>query len=357
MSLRAAWRECKAVVFLGVSMSDPNLIGPLWDISNGDEANDVIDRSIPKYIVSVVENPAKGMDIPFSVAAAIARYRALYYLKLHGQSVLLKSYGQLIQLVHEMGLAAELPARYVRSPRSGRSIRYGTRFQRGLTHAYARLGCTGNSEFPRSLNARVDFSNKLQEILTGNRGFVEKLHDALGREGLAPNYSEHFGLYLWLRQRSPSSTRRAPYSIVQVGASSYVHRDEWSRREADAISFESHLTTGLSLFKGAMILRNLTAPPNYAENPAHEWRATLARPLIVMGFETGDSVTGTDQGILDRLTIGAISLTTNFRIEAVPGEVNVPISGLARVKQVASVQELAQLLNDSVSKYLFDPRP
>jgi hypothetical protein len=342
-------RDVSAVIFAGVSLTDPNVVGPLWEIAHSDDVDVVArEKAVPKFVLNVISHPG-GDEVTFEVAAKVARYKSLYLdEQLLARPILLKSYSQLVQAFNEMGLCAAEPANYVLRPRSGKSTRYGMRFSQALTHAYDSIGASRRTDLPKSAGP---LSDNLHEILYRKRGIVNLIEQQLrDKAGVASLGDEKFGLFLWLRVRSRDGLN-APYKVHLVGSSTYAHREEWSLNRPDEISFNSDYMASRCLFVGGVQMQNLELR---REHPP-TWRGILARPLVLRGVTSTAAAGHTVDEMYDRLTLGSVTLnTTHHVVEEGENGVPTPKSGLATLQENAALKDVLEALNDQVmSRILF----
>lgn len=361
-ALRSAMRSAGAVVFVGVSLTDPNLVGSLWGIANGIAAGGTDptahgadgrattelerERKIPKYVFSVVDAPGLD-DCSFFIAARIARFKSMYLNeKLLAKPILLKSYSQLIQAFNEMGLCAAAPSNYVLRPKTGRSTRYGVRFTQALNDAYRAIGVTRGADLP---NDGRDLSDKLNDVLAGRRGIIAEIERLLREEaGSAMPAGEHFGLFLWLRARAHDGLK-AQYAVHRVGCSMYSHRLSWSFKRTDEVSFNSQYLAARCLFMGGIQLKNIDPP----RMTSPEWRGIMARPLILHGYTSSVSPSAKSEDMYDRLTLGSVTLNSTFNAVDEKG-VDGPMSALSTLDECGAIGQLGEFVNSAVlSRVLF----
>jgi len=101
--------ESSHVVFFGVSLTDPNLVSPLWEVNNQKpRATDVRES----FVFSVAAPDPNAVDVNTSRAYAIKKAQYLSNdLGLH--TIFLKSYGQQIQAIAEASLFVLRPGHYM----------------------------------------------------------------------------------------------------------------------------------------------------------------------------------------------------------------------------------------------------
>ena len=325
--------ETRNVIFIGVSLTDPNLVAPLWRIKKKSASDDVdaqlTEEAIPRQICafSVVSPAGSGDREDIDKAESYEVRKALSLSNLLGVSmVLLKSYGQQIQLINEMSFALDAmrengdnAQRYIDSSDPEESIRYGFRLRRTLDRCYQNLGCGDRDEFPIK-DAAAQLSNRLHQylthvaensiidLLTTARGKIQNSH-AKEQRDVFTDFSgaferERFGIFLWLRSRS-GSENRAAYDLRLIGTSVYQHREDWSLDRVAAVTSNSRFPVARASYFGNVELTNIPSNADW-----QLWNSILAVPFAV---ESPGSVLGAD--ILD---IGVVSL--NSTAYAFPGE-------------------------------------
>lgn len=299
--------ESSSVIFIGLSLTDPNLVGPLWNMAHPAEGGQVHESGGEHYVLTVVRDSGEGT---FYEVCAYELAKARYLREdLSLQPVFLKSYSQLIQLVSDMALACADPGKYLRKRLGAGSTRYGARLQKALNRAYSQVGCGRRNEVPLG-DAAENLSNLLYKKLHGRNGPVRSLKDLHGKlkisqSGEVPDLSEeNFGLSLWLRVRSHGGVD-APYAIQMIGTSVGAHREAWSFREQQPITRRSEYVAAKSLYAGGTKLGNV--------KPTDEssiWKGILATPITIYGVVSDLTIDGRTDTQLDRVTIGVAVLTT-----------------------------------------------
>lgn len=357
-----------SVVFIGVSMTDPNLVGPLWDLYNATTSTP--SRSSPKVIG---DEPARyvllvpGGRITEDSSALEYRYfveKARYLdRKLSVSPIFVKSYSQLVQAISDMAMALVQPTRYRRRASAGqRSIRYGVRFREVLDSAYASIGCTRRSDVPSGPQAD-NLSNLLFSAVHDPTGALSKTLAAIGadcRRAISKRVgvAEKFGLALWLRSREHGSTR-SKYAVRLVGESHLTYAAPWVMPEPELILPGTSNTIAETLYKNMTLARRL--PVGSGASP---WRGMVATPITVYG--AGSEVTLPDSSVpLDRLTVGVAVLYTTHNVvdEVSPTPAGLPtsvrpesldaISVLSYAQSVGRYADLARVLRESATQLLF----
>jgi SIR2-like domain len=356
-ALLNAMRTSSSVVFVGVSLTDPNLVGPLWETSHPhDSGVKQTDLEVPKYVFSVVSKPTKT-HVDFPVAARIMRYRSEYNERLGARPILLKSYSQLVQAFSEMGLCAVEPANYVQNPSHGQSTRYGARFSRAITQAYQSIGTARGNELPKD---GATLSENLHKALYGRKGLVPLIEKELRDEAHIESLGdEKFALFLWLRRRATGKVT-APYGVVLIGSSAYVHREEWSFKRPDAISYNSEWMASRCLFMGGLQITNgasiLDGVPRSSGKQPPIWNGILARPLILRGFSSPVSTNQDLDGMYDRLVIGSVTLNSTYcMVDDDTKDPNTNLSALSTLKASDRLNEVSEKLNAVVLDQILYP--
>ena len=218
-------------IFVGVSLADPNLVGPLTDLRKH-QAKKRSKRYSHKAFLLTVPNLVPGYSAEESFDYSCER--ASYFEEALGVTAIhLKAYSQIPQVLYDFTLAAKEPDLYM-SDDPATSLRYGHRLERALDVAYARVEHS-------SAKAARKVSTSLHRELNSDEGplaFLEEFRNSYVRSKYFNRYGidrqfldgEHFSLYLWLRTpRNPSSNEYS-YSLRLVASSAVSHRDEWSIR-------------------------------------------------------------------------------------------------------------------------------
>lgn len=328
-------------VFIGVSLTDPNLIGPLWDLE--DEGSDH-----EAYVLVVPGLEAGAESLRASYAYSV---RKSTYLdeRLGAKPIFLKSYSQLVQVVSELALASIEPENYRRRPLNGApTTRYGKRFSRALSNAYTNIGCPARRDLPDQIQAD-NLSENLYNALHGPAGpvaVIKTIRRRLVRQGLLADSegAEHFGLFLWLRTREHASLP-AKYSIHLVGSSVYSHREHWSLERAEVISPLSKFLASQAIYRGTSQMTNLS--PSMATNV---WNGAFATPITIYGFGSAATLPGFPGSYLDQLTVGAVTLNTTKPV-VMPADG--PLSILARLSEIDELGSVADAMQRVVAEILF----
>jgi hypothetical protein len=224
-------------IFVGLSMTDPNLIGPLSQITS---------MNNQFFIVSLAQRPGPdATELAADPSQAHHKYGLMRDKYLDDQlglhPIRVKAPSQIQQLFVELTLAVNDPPAYA-SNDAETSARYGHRLQRGLRYSYRALGLEPDC-LPDEDYGGLGISNRLYEALwLSESGPAKLLEDWLAelpderltelgvlRHNLV---EEGFALFLWLRVCRKEGAREStvPYSLRMIGSSAYVHRQSWSSR-------------------------------------------------------------------------------------------------------------------------------
>jgi hypothetical protein len=308
------------VVFIGLSVTDPNLVGPLWD-TKGEGKYPRFALHVPPVLKEAAELAVGAADeayetIDISRSYGVAKYRFVEE-KLSLKPLYLKSYGQMTQALIEMRIAVKEPKRYLQGRSASAGLAYGYRLTRLLDTAYGSIGCDPPSDAP-SPDAAFELNKLLREKLKPDSPLmqlVERFKAAQRKELRAkidacgggyplpqPLDEEHFALFLWLRSRE-SDPNEARYAINLIGASPIAHADPYALRQNEPISPLSQYAMAKSLFTGNALRLNL----DVKQNPV-AWRGIVCVP--VRAWETA---TPLDSAAL--VTVGGISLNTSHFIQ------------------------------------------
>ncbi|MGW3962724.1 SIR2 family protein [Amycolatopsis sp. NPDC005003] len=310
-------------IFIGLSMSDPNLVGPLYESR---------ERRTPRF--SLVVPPA--VDGVTSAQAACYAISSARYLeeKLGLSPIFLKSYSQLNQVIADLALAVLEPRRYRIDMKSNDSLVYSRRLAKALDNCYASIGCPPDVHVP-SGGVAEDLTTRLHQALEIEDGPLEVLRD-LGRQyndhPLGGATGENFGLFLWLRSRDLEGGRHR-YILNLVGTSVYAHREDWSLRHHVKIDRNSEFAAAQAVFTGNLQATNLTPAPI-----GQIWRGILAAPILMSGIGSERTI-GSDP--VDVVTVGAITLNSTFVIKT-NGE-RVPQDDLSLISKLDSVRQIRLL--------------
>lgn len=283
------------VVFVGVSLTDPNLLGPLHNLRKT--------RS-PMNRVFVVVTPDRIPSHSDRESFDYACWRASYLRDELGViPVFLKAHSQVPQLLYDLSTAARNPKGYF-SDNASSSTRYGHRLQRTLDGVYSNLGA--NSDNHITGKAAWRFSRKIRNVMDkGPVHHVQQLidhswHDEqLAELGLSRTYldGEHFGLFLWCRTPR-ASAHDGTFSLRLTGTSSFVHHEPWSARPDTVVVSNSDELHIRCAYTGRVIQGNLQ---DSRARPI--WRSGIAVPIVTQDAKNGSV-----------LTIGVATLHSTRRV-------------------------------------------
>ena len=303
--------ENSCAVFVGVSMTDPNLIRPLSQITSSGKF----------FIVSIPETADPALsnlgDDPSQTWHKYRRVRDKYLDDQFGlHPIRLKAPSQVQQLLVELTLAARDEASY-NSNDGATSIRYGHRLQRALRYSYQALGL-GPDSLPGPDYGGRDISNRLYETLwkaeSGPGTLLKSWLDDLPEEWLAQIgvtrghlEQEGLALFLWLRACRKEGAREStvPYSMRLIGTSAYTHRESWSSNLMIPVE-KGVFVAAEAVFLGRVERQNFRE--NYDDRKFRIWESAVAVPLV---WQNRDN-------LYDLMTLGAITLNSNRRIIGLP---------------------------------------
>lgn len=298
------------VIFSGVSLTDPNLVAPLWSLRD----TKVTYRH--PYAITVA-SPIKTDD-PRNARAFEIKKTDYLEKTLNVRTIFLKSYAQVPQLFHELALACGGKDEYF-NDESRISIRYGHRLKRTLDSAYKHIGCT-REDIPMG-DAASAFSQALHAQLyeghAGQASIVQDLRDIVADMPNSDNptvRSDHklyaaalekemFGLFLWLRSRR-ASAKRAEYDLRLMGSSVYVHNEAWSLDRVAEISGSSRHGAARAAYDGRAYIQDLDEGREW-----QLWKTGLHVPFSVVGGTSDLTLPNVDTR-LDVLSVGVISFHT-----------------------------------------------
>jgi hypothetical protein len=283
-------------IFVGLSMSDPNLIGPLYQSAGSGS---------PRFALVV---PAQETDASVEESARYAIGSARYLEeKLNLRPIFLKSYSQLNQAISDLALATVALDRYLGSDDPADSLTYGNRLNRALDDCYAAIGCSATDWVP-SGTAGADFNDRLYQALSipgGPLDVLRRMNQLYRSPRLGGPDGENFGLSLWLRTRDRLSAKES-YSLCMVGTSAFTHREEWSMRRQIPISADTPFTAAQAVFQGSRQVANVAPSPT-----SQLWRGVVATPVLLVGSGSDKNINGEPADIL---TIGAITLNSTHLV-------------------------------------------
>ncbi|OZE11010.1 hypothetical protein CH249_06980 [Rhodococcus sp. 05-2255-3B1] len=300
------------VVFIGVSMTDPNLVSPLWSLHKSRE------EYMMPFLLTVA-SPRVAINSNSARAYEIKKAEYLSRL-LNVKTVFFKSYGQQAQAIADASLACFAPEDYIGNDDPTESRRYGYRLSRTLDLCYRNLGCGDDLEFPGK-DATVLLSDRLHELLNRDGGVQSLLTQAVDNlsrtknESRAEIYrqfkdsltSERFGIFLWLRSRSASAEAES-YKLKLLGTSVYTHREGWSLNREAEVGANSEFICARAAYSGRFTLADV--------KEVDQWQ--LWRSIWAVPFSRHAENDNLDFGntFLDAIDIGVITLNSTCR--AVP---------------------------------------
>jgi hypothetical protein len=330
------------VIFIGVSVTDPNLTGPLWDARPSKPG----ENGLPwKPFVLTVPDSVDSTGCSDEEGKKYALRKARYLEeKLQMRPIFLKSYAQLVQVLWDLDLGLAAPAGfYVTSdPRSHASLTYGDRFKRKLDACYTAIGCEAAQDSLSYENAQELNTALHAALFKGEVNYI--LNELITRHDKDITTEENFGLFLWLRVRELDPDR-APYKIKLIGTSTYVHRDSWSATKRVDIERGPKFPMARALFWGTM----LTGEPPARDSPFAFWKGMLAKPIRSIDKNyCKDGLHG-----FDTVVVGAVTLNTTKYAEREQhrSEPEDHLSVLCRMKP-AEASQLGASLEEAVQKIL-----
>lgn len=311
--LLASRFQGSTVLLIGLSMTDPNVVAPL-------RITNAMDDEGRRYLFNVppIDRRA-GADLPeVESAASFATTDATMFSRdLRVHTIMLKSYGQLIQLVSDLALEASLTSP---STRRAHADTYGTRFSSALESAYESIGLDSRVAEKKKQKSAIRLSKKMRTEARkppgkspahggGTNGgplwLLDELRSAYPGDCAT---EEKFGIFLWLRETG-ASTHRSRYRVRLVAASTYFHWEAWSNRISEPISAESKYTPASACYYGRPVFRNIEAGVRGI------WRGSLALPLVQYGATYNESTLLGNW--IDQLTIGAIAINSTSPVQRV----------------------------------------
>lgn len=319
-------------LFVGLSMSDPNLVGPLYDFCDLKTSSSTTRR----FALTVPEAAPGARDERESTEYALEAAKFMED-KLRLSTVLLKSYSQLHQVLADLSLAILEPNRYLRTPNDDpSSLVYGARLGRALDRCYSAVGCAKRDRVPAGRHAGA-LNDRLYDALHADQGPVGVISKIAG-DSYSYDFrrsAEKLSLFLWLRSRGRHG-RPARYALSLIGMSAYIHREEWSLRSEIEIERATRMTAVQAVFYGAPLAVDLE---RQAGSPI--WRGLIALPIVLDSTSTDLRV---GQTPADILTVGAITLNSTHRVAPeVPNGSGLSIMALFDDEQMKMV--LASILH------------
>jgi SIR2-like domain len=319
-------------LLLGLSITDPNLIGPLFETKDKPLRSGRYSLSITGKVVSESEDPTNAAK--YHVEAA------RYLLNLDLKPILLRSYSQLNQVVSDLGLAITEPDLYSTDAPEEQSLIYGIRFERSLSALYDRIGCNKEPFIPTG-EAAGQITQRLRDALAAPQAFLDEKNREYAT-ALIPEEEEHFQLCLWLRRQDRANSPPS-YSLELVGSSTFQSYEPWALQCNVDIKYNSTYAAAQAVYRGITVSTNLEP-----QNNAGIWKGVLAIP-IRLGGSNITTVLGGDA--LDQLTVGALTIdSTRFVAPKNSNNEDVPIKEqgiIARLRK-ADTETLIELLYKAV---------
>lgn len=313
--------EDRISIFVGLSMSDPNLVGPLYQLREAIEKKRREGRpdTSQRFALFVPPSTEDGQRNKYEASYSLEVAKFLER-DLRLKTILLKSYSQLNQVLLDLTLATLESNKYVPNRADTQAtLKYGRRLSRELTRIYTNIGCEkGEQEVPLGSKAER-LSKSLYRAL--HDGPLAQLREYANSD--IDGNGENFALFLWLRCR-PQGRENAPYALRLVGTSAYVHREEWSLIPRQAIVKDSRIAAVSAVFEGIPRRVNLDPAPTGSQT----WRGIVAHPLVV--GPTVSRATVCDLPA-DMLTVGAVTLNStryvDDRDESLPKKLHRQVQG------------------------------
>lgn len=310
------------VIFIGVSLTDPNIVAPLRDT-----ASERADSDKHCFQFMVVDSAETRHHVADEVRDAEVRADEFLKIKcdylvseLSVKPIVCKSFSQIQQVMSELTVASQDYQRY-NDDDPITSRRYGYRFTRALNYAYEAVGAPKGSscdwwpsgESSERLCERLSQALRMPDPVTGAAGpeaYLRELAEAipaieLDSLGLTHPYlrSEGFSIFLWLRQR-PDNGRpqgEASYSLRMMGTSGYSYKDKFTNDRTVIMGrpTSSNYLAAFSVYFGRAA-QSLALPD---ERALPLWRSMIASPLTWTNEENDN----------DELVLGAVTLNSNRR--------------------------------------------
>ncbi|WP_197500987.1 SIR2 family protein [Mycobacterium sp. E3251] len=296
-------------VFVGVSLTDPNVIAPLYHSAGSDPTYTTPDparerKNLHRYSLSVML-PVEGANDDMQTAEYFTASAQFIDRKLNVKPVILKSFSQVNQVVADLALAVKYPEQYKsRPPGRAPSLRYGVRYKAAIKACYGWLDCDRSPYVPVD-DVSAAITSRLSAALAPIQRFLRRLAKSYGVVYEAGD-QENFQLCLWLRRLDLAS--QAPtYALELLGSSTFQNREPWAMKRDVPISSDSPYAAAQAVFNGLPITTNLDQHKN-----SGLWHGVLAVPITVGGFTSREMVAGRP---LDQLTVGALTLDSTYYVD------------------------------------------
>lgn len=309
------------VIVVGMGLTDPNIVMPL--------RNTRAHQNSARYILSVAAHSKEQLAAlkpdakaaRFDYATFVVENAEMISKDLDVRPIILKSYGQIIQLLSDLSLAHVEPKRYLRSiSPSSRSLVYGSRLSSSLQELHSDIGFGPRSGKPLDNVALGNLSKTLYDAVHQRGGPLSKLAKWRRKYFGQVVPQENFGFFVWLRDPGGSRDTGA-YQIRLIASSTYSHWEEWSARNIQDVTVDSKYTPALAVFNGEAAMQNVDADIRGI------WSGSLAIPLVQYLNRSNAYV---NDEPLDRLTIGAVSINTTASVDVGDDETR-DISVLAKL--------------------------
>lgn len=289
-------------IFVGLSMTDPNIVGALLDerVRDTDE--------FCRFAIVSPETPP-----PQLTESATTKNRTYeQYSRLRGQAtarylgvtpIFLNSISQNSQLFVEMALARANPSRYMAKDSP---IRYGNRLLPLIRKIHFHAGLADRSGKP---DWRTQQQSRVSKALADRLGDIVKLMDELARsldysEALGHRLQaqlqgdEYFGLFLWARAL-PDEMGNPEFALRLAGTSAYLHHNKATSALTVPIAPNTGYPAADAVYYGNARLATL----NHSTDPRPMWKSMFAVPVSV-------EVSGAD------VNCGAISINSSLPADA-----------------------------------------
>ena len=271
------------VIFIGVSLTDPNLTAPLRALAGKKRTQA---GPFVLAVPDIIDATQRDLSVEFAFAKAL-----FLESKLMTTPIFLKSYTQLRQLISELNYAVADPSSY-KAVRGKHPGAYGNRITSALDGAYGSLGAKTKISDELPAAAAIALNGSLNEALSRRHPLGRLIIRLAQKPAPFSTVDERFGLSLWLRARKGRASH-APYALNLIGNSEYVIR-------TPAFSTPPKEIMGSTEVEPQTIHRGITSLVNLTGEKDFPWRGVIASPLEIT--ENGKTV-----------TVGVISLrTTRF---------------------------------------------
>ena len=301
-----------AVLFVGVSMTDPSIIGPLSELQEEEVDFKAFAILVPDSGNLPHEDPPGRRAHAYTVMQGDYIDR-----ELNTRPIILKSYAQVAQCISEAAVAASKPSEY-NSNDPTTSVRYGFRFQRVLRRVHDALSITEGLYAPSGEPAQA-LSDELHRFLTADDGpkavvdsFISRTTvEEYGRHGIDAHHlkDEQFALFLWLRSmRAKHDRSPCPYTVLLAGTSAYAHRIGKTVTKYSYVAADAVFVAPRSVYFGRNRIERLDLDRE-GDPRGVTWRSFLGTPLTCTEKEL-DIGERSDY----KLTIGATVLHSNRRV-------------------------------------------